>query len=72
MRERVRVFTDTTGTAHTAIKSHLEEEINAWLAATAGEFVAAGQSESRSNESSHLTIAVWYRAEESARRTDPQ
>jgi len=64
MKARVRVFTDTTGAAHTAIESHLEDEINDWLAATPGEFLAATQSESRSDKSSHLTISVWYLSEE--------
>lgn len=66
MRERVRIFTDTTGTAHTAIKSNVEDEINSWLAATPGEFLRATQSESRSDKSSHLTIAIWYRVDEPA------
>lgn len=61
MNVRVRVFTDTTGTAHTAIESDLEDEINDWLAATPGEFLAATQSESRHDKVSHLTVSVWYR-----------
>jgi hypothetical protein len=64
MKERVRVFTDTTGTAHTAIESHLEDEINDWLAATPGEFLTASQSESRNERASHLTISIWYRPAE--------
>jgi len=63
MNTRVRVFTDTTGTAHTAIESHLEDEINDWLAATPGEFLAATQSESRSDKTSHLTVSIWYRTD---------
>ena len=64
MQERVRIFTDTSGAAPTAIETHLEDEINDWLAATPGTFLSATQSESRGERVSHLTIAVWYCAEE--------
>lgn len=64
MQERVRIFTDTSGAAPTAIKTHLEDEINNWLAATQGTFLQATQSESRGEKTSHLSIAVWYRPDE--------
>ncbi len=60
MKERVRVFTDITGTAPTAIEPHLEDEINDWLAATAGRFLRATQSECRGEKASHLTVSIWY------------
>lgn len=66
IQKRVRLFTDTSGAAPTAIETHLENEINNWLVATAGTFLSATQSESRGEELSHLTVAVWYRAEEKA------
>lgn len=59
----VRIFTDIGGTAPTAIEMHLEDEIDNWLAATPETFLSATQSESRGEELSHLTFAVWYRAE---------
>lgn len=66
MQERVRIFTDTTGTGHTLIRSDLEDQINEWLAATQGEFVCAAQSESRSEKTNHLTVTVWYRSQKPA------
>lgn len=68
MQARVRIFTDTSGAAPTAIKTHLEDEINDWLAATPGTFLLATQSESRGEKSSHLSIAVWYFLEETETR----
>ncbi len=64
MKERVRVFTDITGTAPTAIEPHLEDEINEWLAATKGRFLHATQSECRGETASHLTVSVWYLPED--------
>jgi hypothetical protein len=64
MQERVRIFTDTSGAAPRAIETHLEDEINAWLAKTPGEFIQATQSESRGEKFNHLSVAIWYRVKE--------
>jgi len=64
MQARVRISTDTPGAAPTAIETHLEDEINDWLAATPGEFLHATQSESRGEKITHLTVAIWYRPAE--------
>lgn len=60
MHERVRIFTDTTGAAHTAIESHLEDEINEWLQTTPGRFLRTTQSESLGTNTAHLNVAVSY------------
>lgn len=64
VQERIKIFTDITGTNPTAIESHLEDEINDWLSRTPGEILAITQSESRDSNRSHLTIAITYRPEE--------
>ena len=63
VQERIKIFTDITGTNPAVIESHLEDEINDWLSRTSGEILAVTQSEARDANRSHLTIAITYRPE---------
>jgi hypothetical protein len=46
MKERVKVFTYTSGTGAAVIQSSLEDHINEWLAGVHGRIVRITQSES--------------------------
>ncbi len=61
MKERVKVFTYSSGTGATLIESPLEDHINEWLEHTPGEIVAVTQSESERQGVAHITVCVWYR-----------
>jgi hypothetical protein len=61
MRERVKVFTYTSGTGSTVIQTTLEDNINEWLARVPGRIVHLSQSESeRPKAGPHVTVCVWY------------
>jgi hypothetical protein len=67
MKERVRVFTYTSGTGSTLIQTSLEEHVNEWLAAANGRILSISQSESeRPGAGPHVTLCVWYLPDESA------
>lgn len=60
MRERVKVFTHTSGTGATVIESPLEDHINEWLERADGQITHVTQSESERQGAAHITICVWY------------
>ncbi len=60
MKERVKVFTYSSGTGATVIESKLEDQINEFLAKTGGTFVRATQSESERQAVAHVTVCIWY------------
>lgn len=65
MRERVKVFTFISGHGETVVGSAQEDHINEWLASVEGKLVRVSQSESeRPGTGHHITICVWYLAEE--------
>jgi hypothetical protein len=65
MRERVKVFTFISGHGETVVGSAQEDHINEWLASVEGKLVRVSQSESeRPGTGHHVTICVWYLAEE--------
>jgi hypothetical protein len=62
MRERVKVFTFVSGHGTSLLEPPIEDHINQWLAATDGEMVDLGQSESeRPGVGHHVTVTLWYR-----------
>ena len=66
MKERVKVFTYTSGTGSTVIQTSLEDHINEWLAGVRGRIVRITQSESeRPKAGPHVTVCVWYVPDES-------
>ena len=60
MKQRVKVFTYSSGTGATVIESKLEDQINDFLAQTGGTFVRATQSESERQSVAHVTVCIWY------------
>ena len=61
MKERVKVFTYTSGTGATVIQTSLEDHLNEWLASVNGQIVHITQSESeRPKAGPHVTVCVWY------------
>ena len=65
MKERVKVFTYTSGTGATVIQTALEDHINEWLAGVHGRIVRVTQSESeRPKAGPHVTLCVWYLPDE--------
>jgi hypothetical protein len=64
MRERVRIFTFSSGTGATVIEPRLEDDINEWLSQTKGRITHISQSESERQGTAHTTIAIWYVREE--------
>ncbi len=61
MKERVKVFTYTSGTGATVIQTALEEHINEWLAGVHGQIVRITPSEGgRPKAGPHVTVCVWY------------
>ena len=64
MKERVKVFTFSSGTGATVIESKLEDQINDFLAHTPGTFLRATQSESERQGMAHVTVCIWYLPDE--------
>jgi hypothetical protein len=61
MKERVKLFTYTSGTGSTIIQPSLEDHINDWLNRLHGQVVRVTQSESeRPGAGPHVTICIWY------------
>ena len=61
MRERVKVFTYTSGTGSTLIQPTLEDHMNEWLSTANGRIVQVSQSESeRPKAGPHVTLCIWY------------
>lgn len=60
MKERVRIFTYSSGTGSTLIETTLEDHINEWLARIDGEIRFVTQSESERQKTAHVTVSVWY------------
>ena len=61
MKERVKVFTYTSGTGSTVIQTSLEDHMNDWLAGMDGRIVHITQSESeRPKAGPHVTVCVWF------------
>jgi hypothetical protein len=60
MRERVKIFTYSSGTGATVIESKLEDDLNAWLAQAKARITHITQSESERQGTAHVTVAVWY------------
>jgi len=70
MKERVKVFTYTSGTGSTVIQPSLEDHINAWFADVRGRIVNITQSESeRPKAGPHVTICIWYVPDERGEST---
>ena len=65
MKERVKIFTFTSGTGATVIQTTVEDHINEWLAGAGGRIIHVSQSESeRPGAGPHVTVCVWYVPEE--------
>lgn len=60
MKERVKVFTYSSGTGSTLIETSLEDHINEWLAKNDAKLLFATQSESERNGTAHVTVCVWH------------
>jgi hypothetical protein len=61
MRERVKVFTHSSGEGSTVSEDALEEMVNDWLAGQGGQISHITQSEShRPGKAQHVTLCIWY------------
>ncbi|MCC6418614.1 MAG: hypothetical protein IT429_10300 [Gemmataceae bacterium] len=69
MQERVKIFTFVSGHGETVVQPPHEEHINQWLASVGGRLVRVTQSESERPGAGghHVTLCLWYVADEAAR-----